>query len=96
MKLFVKIIRQQFPSAHMFILFGSCARGSWGEETYTEGHISYEYISDFDILALTGLKKTAENHSKLRFFWSLPATREKGITLKNLAADLTDFLLTMN
>jgi len=64
LKLIVKIIRKQFPSAHMLILFGSYARGEWVEETYAEGHITYEYISDFDILVLTRLKKTAENHSK--------------------------------
>jgi HEPN domain-containing protein/predicted nucleotidyltransferase len=48
----------------MIILFGSYARGQWVEDTYTEGHITYEYISDFDILVLTRLKKTANNHSK--------------------------------
>jgi hypothetical protein len=30
----------------------------------TDAHITYEYISDFDILVLTRLKKTANNHSK--------------------------------
>ena len=45
----------------MIILFGSYARGQWVEDTYTEGHITYEYISDFDILVLTRLKKTADN-----------------------------------
>jgi len=64
LKLIVKIIRQQFPSAHMIILFGSYARDEWVEDIYTEGHITYEYISDFDILVLTRLKRTAENHSK--------------------------------
>ena len=48
----------------MIILFGSYARDEWVEDIYTEGHITYEYISDFDILVLTRLKKTAENHSK--------------------------------
>jgi len=64
LKRIVKIIRRQFPSAHMIILFGSYARGQWVEDTYTEGHITYEYISDFDILVLTRLKKTANNFSK--------------------------------
>ena len=64
LKLITRIIRQQVPSAHMLILFGSYARGDWVEDTHTEGHITYEYISDFDILVLTRLKKTAENHSK--------------------------------
>ena len=64
LKLITKIIRKQFPSAHMLILFGSYARGQWVEDTYTEGHITYEYISDFDILVLTRLKKTANNFSR--------------------------------
>ena len=63
LKLAVRVIRRQFPSAHMIILFGSYARNEWVEDTYTEGHITYEYISDFDILVLTRLKKTANNHS---------------------------------
>jgi HEPN domain-containing protein/predicted nucleotidyltransferase len=64
LKLVTRIIRKQFPSAHMLILFGSYARGEWVEDIYTEGHITYEYISDFDILVLTRLKKTANNFSK--------------------------------
>ena len=64
LKLVTKIIRKQFPSAHMIILFGSYARGQWVEDIYTQGHITYEYISDFDILVLTRLKKTANNFSK--------------------------------
>ena len=64
LKLVTRIIRKQFPSAHMIILFGSYARNEWVEDIYTEGHITYEYISDFDILVLTRLKKTANNFSK--------------------------------
>ena len=64
LKRITRIIRKQFPSAHMIILFGSYARGEWVEDVYTEGHITYEYISDFDILVLTRLKKTANNFSK--------------------------------
>ncbi len=60
----VRIIRQHFRSAHMIILFGSYARGDWVEDTHTEGHILHEYISDFDILVITRLKKTAEKHAK--------------------------------
>ena len=36
----------------MIILFGSYARGDWVEDVYTEGHITYEYKSDFDILVI--------------------------------------------
>lgn len=35
------------------ILFGSYATGKWVEDRYTEGHILYEYISDYDILVIT-------------------------------------------
>ncbi len=39
----------------MVILFGSYARGTWVEDVYTdpEDHITYEYKSDIDILAVT-------------------------------------------
>lgn len=32
------------------ILFGSYARGTWVEDTYVEGHTTYSYQSDLDIL----------------------------------------------
>jgi len=35
------------------ILFGSHATGTWVEDRYTEGHITYEYISDYDLLVVT-------------------------------------------
>jgi uncharacterized protein len=40
------------PGVEMIILFGSYARGDWVEDIYTEGHITYEYKSDFDILVI--------------------------------------------
>lgn len=43
----------------MVILFGSYARGNWVEDTYTEGHITYEYKSDYDILVLVKEKADA-------------------------------------
>jgi uncharacterized protein len=36
----------------MIILFGSYARGDWVEDIYKEGHITYEYKSDYDILVI--------------------------------------------
>ena len=45
----VRLIRQ-VPVVEMIILFGSYARGNWVDDVYTEGHITYEYISDYDIL----------------------------------------------
>ncbi|MDD5727187.1 MAG: HEPN domain-containing protein, partial [Victivallales bacterium] len=43
------------------ILFGSHARGDWVEDEYTEGHITYTYQSDFDILVITDNKKIIRN-----------------------------------
>jgi uncharacterized protein len=39
----------------MIILFGSYARGDWVSDEYTEGHITYSYQSDLDIMVV--LKK---------------------------------------
>ncbi len=50
----VKIIKS-VVDIKMVILFGSYARGTWVEDVYTdpEDHITYEYKSDIDILAVT-------------------------------------------
>ena len=45
-------IIKAYPGVEMVILFGSYARGDWVEDIYTEGHITYEYKSDFDILVI--------------------------------------------
>ena len=58
----MSIICEMVPTVEMIILFGSHARGDWVEDTYREGHITYEYKSDFDILVVTEDKKTARNH----------------------------------
>ena len=42
----------ELADVEMIILFGSYARGNWVEDVYTEGHITYEYKSDFDILVV--------------------------------------------
>ncbi|HJK86333.1 MAG TPA: nucleotidyltransferase domain-containing protein, partial [Candidatus Megaira endosymbiont of Nemacystus decipiens] len=44
------------------ILFGSYARGDWVKDMYVEGHITYSYESDLDILII--LKKGKYSHSK--------------------------------
>jgi uncharacterized protein len=36
----------------MITLFGSYARGDWVEDIYKEGHITYEYKSDYDVLVI--------------------------------------------
>ncbi|MDD5728614.1 MAG: HEPN domain-containing protein [Victivallales bacterium] len=55
------IILAKAPQTQFIILFGSHARGDWVEDEYTEGHITYTYQSDFDILVITDDKKTARN-----------------------------------
>ena len=37
----------------MIILFGSYAKGTWVRDWYVEGHITYSYESDLDILMVT-------------------------------------------
>ncbi len=49
------------PAIEMLILFGSYARGDWVEDTYHEGHITYEYKSDYDLLLVFGTEKEANN-----------------------------------
>ncbi|MFY9590081.1 HEPN domain-containing protein [Rickettsia endosymbiont of Halotydeus destructor] len=49
----------------MIILYGSYARGNWVRDVYTEGHITYSYISDLDFLVI--LKKGKfKQHATLR------------------------------
>lgn len=44
------------------ILFGSYATGNWVEDRYTEGHITYEYISDYDLLVITKAGEKRKDH----------------------------------
>ena len=37
----------------MIILFGSYAKGTWVIDSYMEGHITYSYVSDIDIMLVT-------------------------------------------
>jgi HEPN domain-containing protein/predicted nucleotidyltransferase len=54
-------IINEIAQVEMIVLFGSHARGDWVEDTYVEGHTTYEYRSDFDLLVIvrhTGLVRT--------------------------------------
>jgi len=44
------------------ILFGSYARGTWVEDTYVEGHTTYSYQSDLDLLLI--MKKGKSSHAQ--------------------------------
>ena len=43
----------QLVNPEKIILFGSYATGKWQEDRHIEGHITYEYISDYDLLVAT-------------------------------------------
>ena len=45
------------------ILFGSYARGTWVKDMYVEGHITYSYESDLDLLVIT--KQNESSRTKL-------------------------------
>jgi len=71
------IILDKFPDVQMILLFGSYARGTWVEDIYTKGHITYEYKSDFDILVITESKKEANNFSDQHRIEDLIENNEK-------------------
>ncbi len=52
------IILATVPQTEFIILFGSYARGNWVDDEYVENYITYSYRSDFDILVITGDKKS--------------------------------------
>lgn len=54
-------IRDMATSTEMIILFGSYARGEAVEDVTVEGNTTYEYSSDFDILAIVKDKALADN-----------------------------------
>lgn len=66
LKLITDTIIASCPGAEMVILFGSYARGNWVEDTYKQGHITYEYKSDYDILVITAAKRQADDDGAQR------------------------------
>lgn len=57
----VSRIRERVADIQMIILFGSHTGDNWVEDIYTEGHTTYEYLSDFDILAIVETNRTANS-----------------------------------
>ncbi len=43
------------------VLFGSYARGDWVSDSYKEGDVTYEYLSDYDILVVVKSEKLQNN-----------------------------------
>ena len=54
------IIREMAPKTEMIILFGSYARGDAVEDVTVDGHTTYEYSSDFDILVIVKSQSLAD------------------------------------
>lgn len=54
-------IRERVADIQMIILFGSHTGDNWVEDIYTEGHTTYEYLSDFDILAIVETNRTSNS-----------------------------------
>ena len=61
LRLAVDIIHEKCKGVQMIILFGSYARGKAVEHIRTEGHMTVEYKSDFDILVITEKKRQAND-----------------------------------
>ena len=56
----VSIIREMAPKTEMIILFGSYARGNAVEDVTVDGHTTYEYSSDFDVLVIVKSQSLAD------------------------------------
>lgn len=59
----IKNIIAKSSQAEMVLLFGSYARGDWVSDRYREGHVTYEYLSDYDILVVVRSDRTEKNFS---------------------------------
>jgi uncharacterized protein len=77
------------------ILFGSYATGRWVEHRYTEGGITYEYISDYDILVITKSGESRKDYEVQDVIENLcvyktPVTSHDGVSiLENMYKLLT-------
>ena len=56
----VSIILEMAPKTEMIILFGSHARGNAVEDVTVDGHTTYEYSSDFDVLVIIKSQSLAD------------------------------------
>lgn len=52
----VRVIRDT-AEVELVVLFGSYARGDWRDEEWHEGHVIYEYHSDYDLLVVVANRK---------------------------------------
>ncbi|MCU7906073.1 MAG: HEPN domain-containing protein [Candidatus Thiodiazotropha sp. (ex Epidulcina cf. delphinae)] len=61
LKRIVSVIHQKCDDAEMIILFGSYARGDYKVEADLQPDRKSGHVSDYDILVVTGRKKTVDN-----------------------------------
>ncbi len=87
----VNIIRS-VVDIKMVILFGSYARGTWVEDVYTdpEDHITYEYKSDIDILAVTETQGQANSIKIWDKVDQLINNCKRSISVSIIAHDIND------
>ena len=74
----------------LIILFGSFARGDWVSDRYKEGHITYEYQSDFDLLVVVKNEALEKNYS----LWNDLETKLK--TDKNISTTVSLIIETIS
>lgn len=73
-------------------LFGSFSRGEQVSDKYKEGHITYEYKSDLDILAITATEKLAKDPTVWSNIEKLIANDPDIKTPVSLIVDSIDFV----
>ena len=86
-----KVILEHIEATEMIILFGSYSTGKWVEDRYVEDGITYEYISDFDILVVTTNAKATRLHGKWDKVKAIIA-RNPGITRTKIISHSIGFL----
>ena len=62
----VECIREKVDDIQMLILFGSYASDTWGEDSYVEDGVTYEYKSDYDILVVVKSLKIVNSYDLWR------------------------------
>jgi len=85
----VNLIKEK-ASVEMIILFGSYARGDWVNDMYTEGHVIYDYKSDYDLLIVVEGEELKQNITLWKNLESEISTVTK-LTV-NLIVDTIDFV----
>ena len=91
LKYVADVIREIIPDVQMIILFGSHARGDWVEDEYEEDHITYSYISDYDILVVPEKRWTIRKQWLLDRIDKQVGWPWRSPSLSLIAHDIKDF-----